>query len=304
LAFSAGEGLWAQDVNYGLTYTITLDSAQMKLKPGKARRLAWFKAVAASGLFEAPVRTTWADWHNSLKGDALSTRGYAQLGWDSADDKLVNVCVQNPGGFNLKPIKNPGDRVLRPSAIPGIRVLSDNEIDPEDAFLPDKNLTPENSWMSYDLSLAIKPIDDVARFKLLPEEDVEALYKPRERSLHEPGPHPEDYAQGKSPSHAFQFRAQPSFEVVLEGTALRANYHVGRPTLVTVGGQKAYPIRTREDYFEQKVFGNLLTPLVAARWRLTYALAGVPRAVGAPDHPVHGNAEGAGRTLTGFTALS
>lgn len=304
LTFSANEALWSQETSYGLAYaTIHQDAA---LNDVRLRQDAMLTAISGGGLWVAPVKTTWDDWHASLKGDALESRGYAKLKWSTRDDKLVNVCVlEPPPDDGLRPLRPEGKlRNAPPEPPPPKDILQVFALSPPEArFGPDPNLKPENSFLSYDLSLAIKPIDDVARFKLLHDEDAEALYKPRERSLHEPGPHPEDYAQGKSPPHAFQFRAQPSFEAVLTGSAVRANYHVGRPTVISVGGRKAYPIRTRADYFEQRVLGNLLTPLVLARWRLTYALDGVPAPVAAPDHPVHGNVEGR-PSLTGFTALS
>lgn len=298
LSLSMTETLWDMTTSFSISY-ITLPSkrAAAKKNPLDLLRESMAQATGGSGLWLAPVPTSWTEWAESLKSGAFESRGYAGLKYDVKDDRLVNVCLTGGGSAvrslasRRPPTRNdPKNLKGTPPPPPG-----DDEV-------PEVKVAKDESWVKYESRLVIKEKDDLAKLKTLPLDEVK--HRPREIETNSTIAFRSDYVAPKEKPHVFQLRAQPDQEIMFEGKAVRAGYTIDCPRLITVGGAKAYRMNGDGDYFEQEIFANFLTPVVAAKWRQTYVLESTPtRGIGPPDHPVFGALAGVDDGLIGFTAL-
>lgn len=323
LTLSVNETMYSMTTSFRMDYIVTKNNVGADFGPQGFLKTVLRSVGRTSGMWSMPPDHTWLTWHASLRETALHSRGYAKLEYFKEDDKLINVCVAPPPtGRSLLPWKVPPnpDRVLQ-GRIPGrggnIDPKEDNAQgnlgggggagnDPRlrgEEELLNRRIEPRASFLMFNASIRIIEEDDVARLKVLPDSEVQ----PRRgrRTVDSDRQYEPDYDAKASPPFVFQYRAEPGYLVVYEGKAVRAGYSIDRPRLEEVGGQKAYPVKTADDYFQSEVVGNFLTPIVAAKWRLTYAMENTPKKpIGTPGNVLYGSLDGsADPQLDGFTSL-
>lgn len=246
----------------------------------------------------------WRKWWLSVRDNAFSPRGYAQLVFDVGEDRIVDLCdpgVPRPNPFFLAgQIFGGGLAEIRNGDILG-------QIPP-----------PETSWLHYECSVQIVEDNGNELVAVLPKENQPMAKQPginvgRERPVGEifgsitgfpyiPGaPLPgsgafnqqlRDGSQGlfvgggrlendlkpenvKGDNKPVKSRSS-KFHIVLEGKAARAAYPIPQPGIDTFDGKNVVPINTADPGYGFKTVQKQLVamPIFYAAWKLKYGVVG------------------------------
>lgn len=144
-------------------------------------------------------------------------------------------------------------------------------------------LDPLTSWLDYKLFVHLNPIDDVSLVKPLPGDPVRTRRRPGIDAV-------QNYARGYEPPYSLgyqsyaQMRNYPTYILTLSGEALRLNYEICPPEILSVGGRPVVPYNQEGDGFTTGVVGNFNAPVVGAVWRFRYLVLGIPGPVGAQEN--------------------
>lgn len=151
---------------------------------------------------------------------------------------------------------------------------------------------PSESWIDYDVGLRVEVDQGVAVGTTLPTVPLKdrgrssGAMDAYDRSMptrHDSTMFPPatDVLPGKSGTGGETFvhqRVKPTVYIILFGSAIRAGYPIPVPELVEINGEPVTPANRADgnEFFEQKVIGNVFYPVYAARWRLRYVLPVTP----------------------------
>jgi hypothetical protein len=262
-----------------LTYTMTLNSESMAT------------AAAMAGLWRPVPGSDWSVWAKSLAAaNVWGARGLANLGFNPADDSIVDLCVQT----NIKAPPPP------PPTLQEILARQQREEDLFAAILnairgaqlkvkgANDSVPPDESWLSYRLGVEIAQTDGTVEVQLLPETPIDYKQNAQAGLNDVNGGWTVPYQ--KYSSKLIQYRTAPTVAVILYGTAARVGYGISSPQLLSVGGVTPVP-QNREgfEFFRQEVVGSLAGPICVAGWRLRWILPDFPTVrIGAPPNPMAG----------------
>ncbi|HKI36893.1 MAG TPA: hypothetical protein VKA46_33885 [Gemmataceae bacterium] len=99
----------------------------------------------------------------------------------------------------------------------------------------------------------------------------------------------QNLTEAQVPTPQAEIRAAPTIYVWMRGRALRANYTIDPPVVLSVGGMPVVPSNPpgQNCGFGQSVVGALGgVPIVGARWKFRYLVLGVPSGIGLPSTPL------------------
>jgi hypothetical protein len=213
-----------------------------------------------------PVPGSPEKWAQSLATSARKPRGNADHRFRASDDAIVDLCLgssstpSNKAGTASNPISTTQQNALRSQYFPAD---TEWEILLEAMGTPDQ-LTAEQSWLQYEISLVVEPIDYNIEHRPTP------ISGP---SIFPGGP----LAINSIPDNAsiIQSLNSPSFIVRLVGRAIRVGELIEPPVLERVGDAIAIPQNHPDHgcYFANALVGYTSHPIYAAKWNLRFIVA-------------------------------
>jgi hypothetical protein len=242
------------------------------------------------GLWQPVPKNSWTAWEESMaKSQVSDPRGTAQMVFDADEDTIVDLCLSKAPEPPDEPAKRPQPREVK------------TRISPWKVNAP----SAENSFLEYELSIDVQPLDNTLYLQPLPTTPVN--YAPGKTNFSAAQGYQIPYRGG--PCTIPQYRGNPAVIVTLWGSAVRAGYPIAPPQLVSVGGQKPVPLSNPDGAvpFSTQLIANLGVPIVAAVWLFRYLVPCLPsRPFIAPPNPLLGSvaspSSGPGGTLSGGVA--
>lgn len=249
--------------------------------------------LESSGLWRPVTTANDQLWRTSLEATALNQRGIGNLKFQRNADAIVDLCnAPNVSPFPMLPTPQPP----RPPAL----AEELHELTPKPS--------PANSWLAYHCSIRIEIDDGNIEHKPIP-------HTPTLATAAEPNPPPApistiipEVSSGRPPAPAnltnkgaaivnytggtklgeTQYVRQPSIYVILEGHAARLIFPIDPPQLRLFAGSPVVPAnREGIEFYKQWVGGNLLVPVICAKWRLRWRLENAPQGgVGVVPNPI------------------
>ncbi len=241
--------------------------------------------VVTSGLWGIVPESDWVTWSSSLLESAFHLRGNARQAFGASMDVIVDLCAVNNATLTGQPtLGRQEDRQLVPELIP-------------------EQPPPETSWLHYDGKVRIEQRDYNLHLKTLPENRITISTAPGQLPLPIPPSQPiPPPTQGEAgvrpipglgldpsrvgsmavyppgpPDTVTQTKAQPDYEVVLYGGAIRAGYPITPPAVISVGGRSVVPANQEGEGFENWIHASWFgLPIYACRWQLRWRIIGAP----------------------------
>jgi hypothetical protein len=221
--------------------------------------------LEASSMWIPVSGTDYNSWRSSMTGagGAWSDRGTAQIAASSTDDRIIDLC--DNGDINS----------LTPTAPP------DDTGGIEDAQLTKiiGDVTPENSWIDYQVETVYLERSHVVRHKPLLRQATLQAVPPAEgndtdvtstlRTVGAPGAKPGFLSL---PPDNFQRVVQPSRQIALVGQAARVGYRIEPPELKSVGGQPVVEVARK--LVEGSLGSYSTVPINTLQWAIVYEIPG------------------------------
>lgn len=235
--------------------------------------------LADGGIFRPLPQTAWSTWINSTGvKQAVSPRGSAGMALQASDDAIIDLCkVSAPST-----LKGGGAKALALSSPPVV--------------ITPQVLDPALSWVDADIRIVVETVFNTVRLKPLPDAvvptggsvgEVSAMSINPNLSLPNlngnspvnPVPWAGQTTNGKLVStiattpdmtDTIQYRATPSYRVLIIGEAFRAGYKVPIPQLTTVGGITPDPRWQRAEEWAAANWSGI--PIYGCGFALEYLL--------------------------------
>jgi hypothetical protein len=220
------------------------------------------KLLTDSGLWRPLNLNTWGEWAFSI-ANVSDQRGYANSQHLASNDVIIDPCGTS---FSI-----PWDAIAveKPQQNVQMAYLLKNE-------MPDAIY----SWLDFENHIAVKRSRAPVRQMILQQPTPEP---PDETLISTGGMY---YPPSAATPDILQKNGKPKYSAVLYGHARRVGYPIPQPSLTSVGNSAATQVEGNST-FECALQGNHLgVPVYAARWMITYNLAGEPGAVlPQPNYP-------------------
>lgn len=231
-------------------------SASMTITTGIAQ------IMAVAGIWRPIPKSDWILWNKSMGRTINHPRGNANLIYGPETDSIIDICAgEGPQADFVDEELSLGGRAVR-------------DILFEQAARFMKKPGKFESWIMYYLSLIIEPKDQIAELKLLPVAPV--LPNKKVLQFSDADGYKSEYVEDVNAQVHVQLRANPSFYVTLVGKALRAQYRIGQPGLLAIGGRAVVPANRDGNGFVSGLVGNFGIPIYGAKWNLRYLVKGIP----------------------------
>ena len=238
-----------------------------------------------AGLWRPVPDSNWQQWSASVAVFNADGRGLAGLQFQNNQDAIIDLCA---GTSTLAPMT----AITLPNTSP-----SNNDLT---GTVP----APENSWMHYRNAVYLETRDSTIVQKPLSMSQLNVILQPdgagdfsgsgntqgdweEEQEFDSEGGYEPALAPPttQTPPTIIQQRSASTYYVVMIGEAVRANFQISPPDLVSVGGVQAIPANKKGYGFIQGQIGGTNVPIFAGSWKLRYLIAGPPPTVGVPPNP-------------------
>lgn len=242
----------------------------------------FFNEVLAKGGLWSPVPAgaggDWKAWSASIP-NALSPRGFANLTFAPGEDKILDLCRAEAPSV---PGATATGGALASVVAAGTGAASGALAAAVAAAFP--KAAPASSWLEYRPHVTIVADTGRAPVTTLPTSPLSSAPRQNAQSAWDamnaalpatatgsfgliPGAQVPGNAQ-QAGETVVQQRTKPNFYVVFTGTALRSDYPIPCPELLTVNGKR--PTLIGQPQFAQAYMPGSITPIVRAWWSMTY----------------------------------
>lgn len=221
-----------------------------------------------TGFFQPITGSDWNTWLNN--STLFDQRGFAQLNHTPNDVILFDTCNQNNFGSTSSPQTGNTAWTL-PDALRG-------------GCPP-----PEQSYLYYQNDFSVISGNQTIFYKRLSTDDSNNENLPEGLPADTSGLVVATGSQGNYQAR-YQDRGTRDYRVVMEGSAVRAGYHVVPPRIKSIAGLTPRPGR-KPDEFTERTFRNMDCTIYMGKWRIEYRLED------APSGSILDNIQGAGIQL-------
>lgn len=242
-SISIDDDIYGRDVHFQVSYFFNTSLAGL---------------IRASGLWQPIAGTDWTAWQTSMNS-VFGIRGYANLGLNTSDDVIVDICQPQTPAINGY------------SFIPG-EVGGPSE---EPERIKNKLPPPENSWLDFknDMTLDENP-GHVWHKPLSPSVNVNVSDDGTISDTEQKLPFSTTYES----AHDIPIKRGPgSYYVNMKGYGVRLGYHVNPPNLKTIGGVEAVPVHRRIMANSVISIDSEGNPVYCCGWDIWYRLRTVPQ---------------------------